>query len=871
MAIRSYGPGVSGYLDPSERAWETTVFQTAKPVLDKELNLGADLDGLLAQGVALSGIPSGWLAKDILDGPEHFSIFQPGGSNELRSSGPLYANVNGWCIKVVNTNLAGANVLDLGPGPVGAGGKRVDLVILEVWRRLISSAPSTDGKSPAARIWRNGNVKVAPADDLIVNFPDDILDVNVGSETTKRVQIQYRLRVINGVDLFAYPDGMSDPAVVAFTVPPNAATPDGVTPGVLYPYTNYGSQGDAGLWVAGAGDATSALDLGTVDGFMYAIPFAAVFRRNTTAFDKNSNHNGGILAPGPSDRPDGLFHNEIVIDDVADLRRVVSIEGFSPSEVLEKNARLLLDNQLKTEWEQTPNGNGTWGHSNLWADEIGISNANGGDGVTTGDTPGATFIGQFDAVCRRYSDRAIQDIAVLRVAGPFVDGQVITLQPTNLPVYPYASFNWAAYAPSEVRWIDLVRARFDGEGVAGATHVEAPIATVTGFGSDPVGPVTITLGVVSAIPITTEALYLELLVAYPPGNGLTRTPVDEYAIDPSGVTGAVQINNPGQLPPLPPVSFNTLNAGFDFPHREVRLQYVTDDMVVEINALVGVGQSLIELPERAATVTLIEKRTPPGPYAPIVGAFTVDSTGKNITLGNPLDFSTTGDIWRVTFAAIRPMPQNDEQLTVYYPARAPQAIRGAFLGVSQAYLPRLIGKDLMAITTGSGSQGEGYPFPYAYVQTGGIYPTSIGTFGGEHELDGPVDISVSDFNASTGWLKLHPFVGFEPTGSIEFTRALTDSDIEGRSFFTGVLPATYIPSAYAQELSDPSRHKNVVPFLVEAPFDGGPGWRGNLYLGLLTRWGLDSHNSVEMDPDLTQNTTTFSLFRVKGLMNGRKA
>jgi len=868
MTFKEYGPGVSGYLDPEERAFLTGVFQSAKPVLDTELNLASDLEDQISQGVPLSGTPSGWLTRDAIDQPDNFPIFQAvGASNTLQVSGPLLANVNGWLVRVTNTGIAPGNQLDLGAGPAGAASKRVDFVLLEVWLRLLSAAPSTVGKSPAARIWRNGNVKVSPADDLVVNFPDDILDVNVGSETTKRVQVQYRLRVVQGVDLFSYPDGMSDPLIVARTVPPNAATPDGAVPPALYPYQNQDANGDTGLWRAGLGDATSASDLGTVDGFMYAIPFAAVFRRNTTAFAKNSNHNGGILSPGPSDRPDGLFHNVIVLDDVADLRRLVASESWSLPEVLQRNLRLMLDNQLRTEWEETPNGGGVWGHSNLWADEIGPV-----------DTPGATLIGDFDAVLRRFSDRAVLEIATLRITGPFVDGQVITLNPTVLPVYPYAAFNWASFAPSEVRWLDVVSARFDGEGVAGATHVDAPIVTMTGFGTDPVGPVTLTLGTVSTIPITTEALYVDLLIAYPnfrgaQGSGLTRTPVANYPLDVTGASGAVQINNPVQLPAAAPILFSQLNVGSDFSHREVRLQYETLSQVVLVNAPAAVGVSTIDLPERALAITLIERSPFPGPFAPIVGGFTIDASGRVVTLTNPADFTTTVlDRWRVTLQAVRPLPQNGEQLTLYYPARAPQAVRSALLGVAKVFHPKLVGDTLLAITTGSGSQGEGYPFPYAYVQTGGVYPTSIGTFGGEHELDGPATLSVSDFNATTGWLKLHPYVGYEPTGPVTFTRAPTDADIEGRSFFTGVPPGDYIPNTFAQLLSDPSRHKNVLPLLLELPFASPPlGSQGALYFGILMRWAMDAQNSVVMNPDLTLNTTTLSIFRTKGLLTGRKA
>lgn len=873
MTFRNYGPSVSGYLDPEHRAWEIVTYGADKPILDKELNLEQDL-GEGFSGPLFQDLPSGWLSRDGLDDASAASvIFVPSATpNTLQLNPGMLAHVNGWLVLVDNTGGSGTNTVSLGAGPAGAGGKRVDLVVLEVWRRLIPPAPDTTGKSPAARIWRDGNVKVAPADDVLLNFPDDILDVAVGSESTKRVQIQYRLRVVQGVDLFSYPDGMGDPAVVARTVPPNAATPDGVAPGVSYPYVFQGANGDTGLWRAGSGDAPSAADLGTVDGYMYAIPLCAVFRRNTTAFNKNSNHNGGVAFPGPSDRPDGLFSDILNLQDLADLRRLVTPQGWSLPEVLTKNTRFLLDNTLSTEWEQTPNGNGVWGHTNLWADEIGLSNTNGGDGVVTGDTPGATFLGEFDNVRRRYSDRAIYEVAFLAVsaAGPWFDGQTFTLQPTSFPVYPYGSFNWASYAPGEVRILDILEAQFVGAGIVGQITVDAPLALVSGLGTDPVGPITVKLGAVAALGVTGEVLYLKVLVAYPPGGGLTRTPVASYPLDSSGVTGAIQINNPVQLPAVAPILYDSLSLGFDQPHREVDLEYVTLSQTITFNTKTGLNLDTFGLPERAEAIILIEKATLPGAYAPIVGAFTLDSSGTSVTLANPADFTNTGDALRVTFTARRPLPQNGEQLTVYYPSRAPQGIRSGLLGVRLKVYPRLIQDTLGVITTGSGSQGEGYPFPYGYVQTGGVFPTSVGVFGGEHELDGTATLAVADFNADTGWLKLPTFIGLEAMSILEVTRSPGDEDIEGRSYFTGVLSG-YRPNAYAQQLSLAGRHKVVLPFLGELVEEGTAGHRGALVLGVFTRWADDENNDIVFDPDLTQSTTSLGLFRVKGNLLGRKS
>jgi len=85
-----------------------------------------------------------------------------------------------------------------------------------------------------------------------LNFDDDILQTPPGAETSRRVQIQYRIRVVDDISLDANPLGMDHVNVLAF----------GATGGdvVGYPFLNMGSVGsvgDNGLWRTGGGDPTS--------------------------------------------------------------------------------------------------------------------------------------------------------------------------------------------------------------------------------------------------------------------------------------------------------------------------------------------------------------------------------------------------------------------------------------------------------------------------------------------------------------------------------------------------------------------------------------------------------------------------------------
>lgn len=867
MTTKDYGAGVSGYLDPDGRNFETVVYQASKPVLDKELNDVQDIAQDAVNRLQKKAFSSGWLSDNFLNSSLTGVFNGTVTTANLLNVPTMTAAVNGWTINVSYTaNNTGINGIDLGAGPAGAGAKRTDLVVLEVWRRLLSASPSTTGKSPSGRIWRNGNVKVPSADDLTLNYADDILDGAVGSETTKRVQVQYRLRVVTGVDIYTYPFGINDPAVVANTVPASAAAPNGTA--TAFTYSNQSVNGDPGLWRAGNGSPANGL--GTVDGYMYSVPLCVVFRRNTTAFNRNTNHNGGVAYPGPSTRPDSLFTDIIAERDILDLRTGVSPTGWNLPEVLQKNLNLLFDNLNQTEIMRTTLGGGVDGHTVMWADEIGVSNANGGDGTTTGDTPGAEFIGEFDAVRRSFSDKSIYETVVLRytpTGATWANGEVVNISPSALPIWPYSAFNWAAYAPSGVSLVGITRVAYMGE-AGGQNSVDVTNTGThwkcTGLGGVPQGNVTFT---VTSTVGGAAPLYITMVVSYPSGVGLTKTPTTTLTTNATVPTNTgVFINNPGQLPAGAPILYSALETPiYKAYNREVGLTYRTVSHTRSYFST-GATQTLL-VPERpvSGTISITINAAPYG------GSISVNSDGYSIGIDSGA--VTGGQTVVITYQTRRPLPQNGEQLTVYYEARAPQTIRDGLLSNSLQLIPRLVSDQIYILTAGSGSDGQAYPFSAAYVQSGGIYPSSGGSFAGDHELDGSLRVSTTYLFTDTGFqqLPVNIPVVLAPDG-MTLTRAPGETDIEGRTYYKQV-SGSYLPMAVAATLSDPKKHKNVLPILCEVAADGPFGQKGQMVLVLLTRWGtFDDSNSVLFNNNLTQNTTCASVFRLKGsLLSSRRS
>ncbi|MDO8357328.1 MAG: tail fiber protein [Nitrospirota bacterium] len=141
---------------------------------------------------------------------------------------------------------------------------RTDLLYLEAFIVEVPgstpSVPVSTNKPSASTIWKWGNVLYGGTNPV-----DDINEVNF--EIRRRVQVQYRLRVISGINFVTYPNGLGDPNALA-QGPNGSAT--------ALPFVS--SPSDPGLWIAGNGSFTHQGILNTLDGVVYAIPMAKITR-----------------------------------------------------------------------------------------------------------------------------------------------------------------------------------------------------------------------------------------------------------------------------------------------------------------------------------------------------------------------------------------------------------------------------------------------------------------------------------------------------------------------------------------------------------------------------------------------------------------
>ena len=298
MPTNPLGPGVSRFISDYDRQYSVVVFQANKPPLDSELNLVSLADFEARADIVRSEMPSGWLMNesspkaDFFTNPNNSNLFYFGRNTPGEVRNLTWAVVNGWMIPVAGTQTGAPplaadntdtwNKILLNPPSTSTGGNIAEFVFLEVWQAVLAADPAPPGVAPGKPqrgfVYRFGNVLGGYS-----YLPDDLIDPALNFPTTKRVQVQYRLRVVQGINIAQYPEGFDPTLVYAQGLLPQ--------PSAL-PFTNMRQTlGDPGLWRAGTGDPAT---FGTMDGYVYAIPLCSAFRRNGAGFSDTGNLAGAF-------------------------------------------------------------------------------------------------------------------------------------------------------------------------------------------------------------------------------------------------------------------------------------------------------------------------------------------------------------------------------------------------------------------------------------------------------------------------------------------------------------------------------------------------------------------------------------------------
>ena len=258
--------------------------------------------------------------KDYISSSDYVS-----GENILNSFfiDKLSVNVNGYLFDIQGNNSYNMDIeIPLNyvklPEPPTTAEKVYDLVYLEMWFAEVKTGDD---------IWAYGNYK---------NFfglqENNLLDNRINGETCRRYQLKWQIRTAR----IPYTDKLFDENIMAIYVP---AYGNKISPST---YGFVKDHEDKGLWIAGNKDS----DLGTINGYSYAIPLYKVLRRNSLQYVNN--RLGAKLFKlnkrNISDRPDGKFANIIYEDDIQDVRNFITIDSLV--NILHNNFENVLLNKM---------------------------------------------------------------------------------------------------------------------------------------------------------------------------------------------------------------------------------------------------------------------------------------------------------------------------------------------------------------------------------------------------------------------------------------------------------------------------------------------------------------------------------------------
>jgi len=346
-----FGNSQTRVLTVADRSIDNVVFLSCRPPLTSEWNLINQIGNSKAQDAAKLAIPSGWLRVGAVSGTVSESNAQSGdaltsesyeaNTFKLVSKNSNVAVVNGWRLLVQGWNSPDDNnVIELDV----AAGQRYDFVFLEVWRKLVAYNES---------LYPYGNVSKTPYTD------NEILWATVGTETSKRVQIQYRVRSVPVTTTLS-----GDSSVFSDM---NIYPIGGRTTGEYTFFTfSKCSADDIGLFRAGDGSSTSQSDLATVDGYVYAIPMFLVYRRTPsgsvftpTSFTSCYTTAARSVDGYVKDRPDDVLADVVYAEDVVDFRHQIVASSGDVSDAMSRTLSMLVSGNLTTALKMGYDQNGT--------------------------------------------------------------------------------------------------------------------------------------------------------------------------------------------------------------------------------------------------------------------------------------------------------------------------------------------------------------------------------------------------------------------------------------------------------------------------------------------------------------------------------
>ena len=796
----------------------------------------------------------------------------------------------------VTAETRGSEILVITFGAGSTGNGVVVTLTTSAGALALNPSGGTDGsnKPNATEVYKYGNVLC----DSALYLDDNIIDPVLLKESARRVQWQYRIRVLDtDFDSTAHPEGYTHPDVFAWGSGEEDTT---------YTFGRQTSPHDAGLWVAGDGTSGASLALGAIDGYVYSIPICMVSRRNSAGFNAATNANGGVLVEeGDSDRPDGKFADVVYQDDVLDMMRHVYPYGMDYAAETMYQFQCLLDENYQTilTFDDPAGGStGTRSVTPMICDEIGqpVGIASG-----IGDTSNrGNYIRNFDHIAKRFGSQPVVDYIIILIS-PIINQpwQTVNNNPAgsgtkwyeedeiiiNLNALdPLSQVGWsggtAVYNvtqvwPTDTYVTDVVEAWHNDYNSTSAVSRKVEFSSISGLGTS-----TITLKLDRNRTVTStngflvgdsgvagdngsdQLIFLKLAVSYPANEGLTATPIhDGFTTSVNYPNGAyIEVDDANR--PSDILTDTAPYVHFRQGYREALAFYLTP----QLTSLAPEADLVsIKTPFPVYYGVGFEPEVEDGSGNPLgidVAGSTFGSNHSIIKLANPV---ASQEPLIVTHTSCQPLNLSNNpqgyQMAVYYKANAKQSYMSTgflagVLGSTLKVKPLYVSPSLWVLQGGKGSVELGYPY-YAPSEQIAVRVTQET----EGELCATPRISLPNFNIDTGVVNLSSLLPIDISGNMTFNISDIEQDGEGRPYFKSILDNGYRPMSIALPLENYSNHKTALPFLARVVEDTPLLRRGEVVLVVISRLsGLSKENKVVLSDG--DSKTVACVYRTKNLM-----
>jgi len=168
------------------------------------------------------------------------------------------------------------------------------------------------------------------------------------------------------------------------------------------------------------------------------------------------------------------------------------------------------------------------------------------------------------------------------------------------------------------------------------------------------------------------------------------------------------------------------------------------------------------------------------------------------------------------------------------------------------------------VQASAGSNGSAFP----YTSPSDFIPVNdagaLAPFPGEWYFQATASVSVSDFSAEAGILRLHTFVQADMNDTLMLSGRAKDA--EYRSYYdAGSTASGYRPSSAAQPLSGVARHKAFTAAIARSVTDTTLYRRGELVLLVFSEYLELSEKNAIVFP-ASASTSSLSVYRTSNLL-----